>query len=86
MEIEDLFHEGVDGERRVDSHKVVLYLAKLNSEFESLKAAVMKRDEQIDTLITLLTQVKGVIKVIRGLLYIAAPLIGVVAWLKEHMK
>lgn len=86
MEIEDLFKEGIDGERRVDSHKVVLYLARLSAEFQSLKEAVIQRDEQIETLITLLTQVKGVIKVARGLIYIIAPLIAVGTWWKEHVK
>lgn len=61
----------------------------LNKIQETITASETLRKEnapKIDELITMLTVSKGILVVTRGLLFIAAPVVGFIYWVKDHVK
>lgn len=93
VELEEVLSDEEGNERRVDNHKLVIYLSQLTAGLKQLEtrlSAHMEAEEghqtKVKELIDLLTSFKGFIKVAKWLSYGAAGSWAVWLWLKEHFK
>lgn len=91
VSIEDVI-TGSGPERRVDNHKLVLFLMQLKEqidEIDSRFAEHMKKEEiaqkQLGELIVLLTKAKGGVGFIKILIYVGGPLLAFITWAKAHI-
>lgn len=91
VELEDIIKE--EGpERRVDNHKLLLYLAQVSQQMTHLDGRLsthMKAEEahqdKVKELIDLLVSFKGFLRVAKWLGAVGAALGGAVFWLKDHL-
>lgn len=92
MKVEDLL-SGEGPERRVDMERLVIYLARLDGRVDEMRrdfrqhaTAEQEYQERVKELIDIMTQTKEIWKFVRGLVYIAAPIAGLIVWFREHFK
>lgn len=60
--------------------------AALEARLDAFEKRMEKLETSIDTLITVLQQGEGVVKTLKTVFYIAAPLTALIVWLKDHVK
>ena len=58
----------------------------LDLRLNVLESKMEKLETKIDKLINVLQQGQGVIKTLKTIFYVTAPLIGAIIWIKEHVK
>lgn len=92
VELEDLISDH-GNERRVDNHKLVIFLGQLvegQKQLETRLTTHMEAEEthqaKIKELIDLLTSFKGFLKVTKWLSVVGVGLWAFWIWLKEHFK
>ncbi len=93
VELEEVLSEEGGSERRVDNHKLLIYLSQLTAglnKLDSRLTAHMEAEEDHQTkvkeLIDLLTSFKGFIRVAKWLSYGGAILWTGWLWVKDHVK